>query len=356
MSVRVSVVVPVYNAEKYLKECFDSLVGVVNFNDIEVVAVDDGSVDGSAAICDDYAGRYKNFRVIHQPNGGVSAARNAGIEAAVGEFIGFSDADDYVYPEIYKTLLDSADEYKTDLAVCCFIKELKDGGTQMCGFNPGNKPFYSGDEVIREIVYKAMTDSRFNSVYNKLFSREIIMKNNVRFPRGKKYGEDRDFILSFLSGAEGVSFSNYAGYFYRYVESGAINRARNDYVETLLAQYYADLRSFSVFNIEKSVIEENCGVSLIKGYISAFWIADERSKGKEKINLFRSAADNAGIRDLFEKWYDKTFESELPYNRKIMAAVLDRNVSAINRIIQFHKLSERIKTTLRKFVRRSGKN
>ncbi len=354
MSVRVSVIVPVYNVEKYLRECFDSLAAAVNFNEMEVIAVDDGSVDGSAAICDEYAARYQNFKVIHQQNEGVSAARNAGLAVASGEFIGFSDGDDYVHPEIYKAMLDSADKCGADMAVCCYEKEFQ-GQVIVYHMDFGGKGSYRGDEIVDNIVYRTMESHYFNNVVNKIFSSKIIKDNNIVFPCGKKYGEDRDFVIRFLSFAGCVSFSDYVGYFYREVNSGATNKARNNYVDTLLAQYHADLQSFSEFGIDRSVIEEKCGVALVKNYISVFWIIDQRTGGREKLELFRSVMENAEMTELFLQWYDKTFESEFKYNRNIMKAVRNKNVFMVNRSIRIQKLSERFKIAASRLVGRFKK-
>ena len=101
---QLSVIVPAYNARETLKRCLDSILGQ-SFRDLELIVVDDGSTDETPRICDEYAAADERVRVLHQPNGGVSRARNAGIDAARGERLAFVDADDHLLPEAYETML-----------------------------------------------------------------------------------------------------------------------------------------------------------------------------------------------------------------------------------------------------------
>ena len=103
-SLRISVIVPVYNTEKYLRRCIDSILNQT-YEALEVILVDDGSTDGSGAVCDEYAEKDARVRAIHQKNGGISAARNAGIDAASGQYIAFIDSDDYVTGDMLAELL-----------------------------------------------------------------------------------------------------------------------------------------------------------------------------------------------------------------------------------------------------------
>ena len=113
----ISVIVPVYKVEKYLKRCVDSILAQT-YPCLEVILVDDGSPDGCPAICDEYAREDRRVRVIHKENGGLSDARNAGIDAAKGKFLGFVDSDDYVHPRFYELLLQALKGEGADIAGC----------------------------------------------------------------------------------------------------------------------------------------------------------------------------------------------------------------------------------------------
>ena len=114
---KVSVIVPIYKVEKYIKKCVDSIVGQT-LPDIEIILVDDGSPDDCGAICEGYAKQDLRIKVIHKANEGLSEARNTGINAATSEYIGFVDGDDYVAPDMYEVLYKNITEQNADVAVC----------------------------------------------------------------------------------------------------------------------------------------------------------------------------------------------------------------------------------------------
>ena len=121
MSVKVSVILPVYNASDYLHQCMDSIVGQT-LKDIEIILVDDGSPDNCGKICDEYAAKDTRIKVIHKENGGLSSARNAGMEVAEGEYIGFVDSDDWIESDMYMTLWQKAKDINADLVNCDYFR------------------------------------------------------------------------------------------------------------------------------------------------------------------------------------------------------------------------------------------
>ena len=128
MSPLVSVSVPVYNAEKYLRQCIDSLVNQT-LHDVEFILVDDGSTDSSGGICEEYAARDSRFKVIHQVNGGSASARQTGLDAATGKYIIVCDSDDWVEPNMYERLYKKAEETGADITVCGYYAEYPDGSS-----------------------------------------------------------------------------------------------------------------------------------------------------------------------------------------------------------------------------------
>lgn len=119
-------IIPVYNVEKYLHRCLDSVIAQT-YQNLEIICVDDGSIDESGRICDQYAVRDARIKVIHQENQGLSAARNRGLDAADGEYIAFVDSDDYILEDMYKKMLDKLLNYNVDLCVCQWQYEFSDG-------------------------------------------------------------------------------------------------------------------------------------------------------------------------------------------------------------------------------------
>ena len=140
----ISVIVPVYKVEKYLKRCVDSILAQT-YPCLEVILVDDGSPDGCPAICDEYAREDRRVRVIHKENGGLSDARNAGIDAAKGKFLGFVDSDDYVHPRFYELLLQALKEEGADIAGCDVKKVCKTEKIEEKEQQPIQRTVYSGE-------------------------------------------------------------------------------------------------------------------------------------------------------------------------------------------------------------------
>ena len=119
---KVSIIVPVYNVEKYLRRCIDSILRQT-LTDIEVILVDDGSFDSSGKICEEYARKDSGLRVIHQKNAGVAVARNTGLDIASGDYIAFVDSDDYIEPNMYQSMMQVANQYDCDVVLCDCVKE-----------------------------------------------------------------------------------------------------------------------------------------------------------------------------------------------------------------------------------------
>lgn len=207
MTPTVSVIIPVYNGERFLEKAIASVIGQSVFDRIELILVDDGSTDGSAKICDEYSLRYPSITALHCKNAGVSAARNTGIEQAKGEYIAFLDSDDTYEPEFIEKLLEHSD---CDL-VCCdyFIKNIDEKNLA--------ENFASGKLDRKDFdrkFYEKIIHKEFYSCWNKLYKKNIISKNNVLFPVGIKYAEDMMFVFEYLKHCKDFYFVDEALYFY----------------------------------------------------------------------------------------------------------------------------------------------
>lgn len=190
ISVPVSVSVPVYNTSRYLRKCLDSLMAQ-SLPGIEFVLVDDGSTDDSGKICDEYAALDSRFRVIHQKNGGLSAARQTGLKASRGKYIIVCDSDDWVEPDMYEKLYMEAVRTDADIVMCQFFFEYPDGNSR-----PHVNLFKNleGDEFIKEM----MTASINNASWVKLIRRDLFIKGNVNYEPGINLGEDWLIIYKLL--------------------------------------------------------------------------------------------------------------------------------------------------------------
>ncbi len=171
---KVSIIVPVYNVEKYLGRCLDSLV-MQTLEDIEIICVNDGSPDNSLAILEEYAAKDTRIRIINQENAGLSCARNAGLQIAQGEYIAFVDSDDWVDLDFFKKLYDTAKKHDTDIAVAGIMRLHKFGKkfylkfTEEIVTNDLNKKFELCDVPDRSYVW------------NKIYKKEVLLNNNIKF-------------------------------------------------------------------------------------------------------------------------------------------------------------------------------
>ena len=175
----VSVIIPVYGVERYLRQCLDSVVGQT-YENLEILVIDDGSIDQSGVIADEYARKDQRVQVIHQENAGLSAARNTGLAKATGEYIICIDSDDFLRTDMLEKLYFAMEETNSDIAVCDYCR--LEGERQIpVSILPGGSNLLSGEEAFREI----MADRLSSHVWNKLCRAKLY--KDVRFPVGQAY-------------------------------------------------------------------------------------------------------------------------------------------------------------------------
>ena len=196
----ISIIVPIYKAEKYLHRCVDSILAQT-FTDFELILVNDGSPDNSGAICDEYALKDSRVRVFHKENGGVSSARNLGLDNAQGEWITFVDSDDWLKHECLEQLTNQLD---ADMIKCGMESSDRKSSWAI------NSNKYS----VKLFLEKYEKDFIARTSCVTLFKTKLISKFNIRFDEHIRYGEDMIFNLSYLSFSESVRFVNYIGYVY----------------------------------------------------------------------------------------------------------------------------------------------
>ena len=212
----ISVIVPVYNAEAYIHRCIKSLLAQT-FDDFEVILVDDGSLDGSGDICDDYARKNSRVRVFHKENGGVASARQLGVDKARGEYTIHTDPDDWVEPTMLEELYYRAKTETADMVICDFLVEEKEGSIYRVQ-QPTNN---SADVVLEELLLYRL----HGSLCNKLIRRECYTLYNIAFVKGLNYCEDYLVCVKLLQKGIKVAYLNKAFYHYdQIVNSGSITR------------------------------------------------------------------------------------------------------------------------------------
>ncbi|NHC43501.1 glycosyltransferase [Bacillus sp. MM2020_1] len=205
MKTAISIIVPVYNTEPFLKKCLDSILSQT-FKDFELIIINDGSTDKSGSICDEFALKDKRVKVIHKENGGLSSARNTGIRIAEGEFLGFVDSDDYLEKEMYKVLYTLCKKTNSDIAICKFSREVK-GKLQK---EPNNELILemNHDDALRNLFKGVLY--RF-SVCNKLFKKACF--DDIIFPEGRVH-EDLSTTYKLFAKSNKAVYTSYPGYVY----------------------------------------------------------------------------------------------------------------------------------------------
>ena len=203
----ISVIVPVYKVEAYLDQCVQSIVSQT-YTDLEIILVDDGSPDRCPAMCDAWAERDSRIKVIHKENGGPSDARNAGMAAAKGSFIGFVDSDDIISPDMYQVLLSLMEQDDSDIAACG-IKQFGEENIPPHRITPSGKYSFNTEDALRELIREQHLKQ---PVWYKLYRRTTII--NIPFPVGK-YHEDAFWSYQAIGAARRVSVVDFPYYLYR---------------------------------------------------------------------------------------------------------------------------------------------
>ena len=202
---KISVIVPLYNVEKYAKRCIESVL-TQTFNDYELILVDDGSNDNTGKICDQYAAKDSRIKVIHKKNGGVSSARNEGLDAAQGEWITFLDADDWIEPNFFQIINnDSIDSIDWIFAQW---RTVWDNGLPSEIYDHKTELELKNWNDIKNIWDKMANVDICRCPWGKFFRRSIIEENKLRFDNTLKYGEDTVFNYQFLTKINGLSLNS----------------------------------------------------------------------------------------------------------------------------------------------------
>lgn len=299
MDKKISIVVPVYNGEKYISKCLDSLINQ-SYKNIEIIIINDGSNDNTEKICNKYKEIDSRIKVISIENGGVSKARNIGIENATGQFLMFCDSDDYVAKDWCKLLLEN---YKENNLILCDYYNVIDNEVKEFDYE---RP--KVDSVISKANFFKLKLYGINVPWNKIYSLEIIKNNNIRFDEEISLGEDLRFNIKYLDAISGnINFIKERLYFYTLSREDCLtNRIYKDYDIQCLEQYkfvksYMDIlgtRDCEVWNI----FYNNIFVELVNSFNMNLLLKDisfmKRIKKNSRImktSEYKICAQNADI-------------------------------------------------------------
>ncbi len=298
----ITLIIPVYNVERYLKECLDSAVGQT-YDNLKIIIVDDGSTDSSGAVCDEYAAKYPHITMFHTPNGGLAAARNLGLDNLdpLTEYVAFLDSDDWLEPEALQRLLEAAEESGADMVSCEYFFETP-GGRQ-----PAHPPFpkalLTGDEKLRRYI---KMDSLNALAWNKLCKAELFA--DVRYPEGmlmedvavtyrlilraKKVALIPDVLFHYLMRQNSLSRSHTVK---RWTDSWTIIRQKN----STMSEFISDVDCHRI-------MESDCFVAIFVMWVSlGGFTREERQTAKTAVEEMKRFAAERRRNVLSGKGYSK---------------------------------------------------
>lgn len=315
----ISVIVPIYKVENYIRKCIESILNQ-SYRDIEVILVDDGSIDSCPEICDEYAKKDSRVKVIHKTNGGLMSARQAGVQAATGDYVGFVDGDDWLQTDMYEKVFGAISKYAPDMVVCEFFNAFenkKEVSSQIL-----KKPFYVKQELEKEIYPKMLYSGRyydfgiFPCCWAKVYKKELLKKHLLTVTTKIKMGEDAAFTYPCLLDSSTVCYIDEPLYNYRITSQSMSNAYDSDLENTILIPY----------EILKSCFEKYRNKSLdyqldnYLFYLLNIILRNESSRENKKgatgtIKTLKGFASNSDIENML-----KTSDfSSLPIRKKIIA-------------------------------------
>lgn len=305
----ISIIIPIYNVEKYLERCLESVI-CQTYRNLEIILINDGSTDNSSKICDKYAKKDHRIIVIHKENGGVSSARNRGIELAKGEYIGFVDSDDYIEPNMYEELYNEAVISDADIVMANYI--VKTGKNEKKHFVDKGK-----DVLNKEKFYDNLLDNYFQGYLpTKLFNRRIIFSKNELILLNDTINiyEDLLFLANIAKNGNKFVFINKYLYNYCIRLDSAYNRYRSNYNSKQLSVLNAMDEMLKIAQQEavQTVLKyKKAYLAVALQLLEQYYISDEVKEKDEKY-----------IKDCAKKYYKEILRSrEILFNQKVIIMI-----------------------------------
>lgn len=297
MDEKISVIIPIYNVETYLTKCIDSVLNQT-YQNLEIILVNDGSTDGCKRICDEYGRKYqKKIKVIHKKNGGLSSARNAGLDVAEGKLVAFVDSDDYIEPGMLEQLYKALIAYEADMSLCnlkvVFASQFKDKKHRELTVKWECMEQCNYWEKIFEPDY-----ARFVVAWNKLYRKKIWEK--LRYPNGK-INEDEFVLHEIVSQCDKIVYSSYVGYNYVQRNGSIMSQKKQKPNFDLFDAWIERIAYFD--SIER---KELCRKNLVL-YVEALVYIYNLCRTKEEKEKFQQYYDT--YQTLYRKHRDGTFVS-----------------------------------------------
>lgn len=287
----ISIIVPIYNVEKYLSRCIDSILNQ-SFTDLEIILVNDGSTDNCGKICDEYKLIDDRIKVIHKINGGLSDARNVGIAVAKGKYIMFVDSDDFIDSNMCKILLEQMKLYNVDIVSCNFFFSYNNGIKKINNQSIKTLTVLNNLEMIKKYFCNYSVD--LNVVWNKLYKKELFTKYNIVFPKGYIH-EDNFIIYKLYYKSKKICIMNDILYFY---EQRNNSIAKNISSKNIFSQLEC-IKDYSLFAKEHNDIKKYLNIGCRSLYLNCINIIIKNKKLRYLKKNIDYVGKNIFSRDIF---------------------------------------------------------
>ena len=322
---KISVIVPVYNVEKYIRQCLDSVVNQT-LKDIEIIIIIDGSTDGSEHIAKEFAETCSNITLIKTENRGLAAARNEGIKQAKGSYLSFVDSDDWIDLNMLEEMYSSATEHQTDIVACNFVFEYENGP---CDVQPDmqSKLITDRNDAFHDVL---LSQNMNNCAWNKIYKRSLFDDTDIRFTEGR-YFEDLYPMLQWINLCNTIYLTNKPFYHYR--------RSRTGSITAKFSQKHIDDYSFLTENVQNWLSSNHLSDKFQTEFSTcAFRIYNQLmfnvffTKVKNRYSLYKQVVAKFLKQNYFT--YDNVIQSEK--NKFLLISVLRKtNKGKIGRAVSF---------------------
>ncbi len=339
MSALVSIIIPVYNVEKYLPRCIESVL-MQSYENFELILVNDGSKDKSGWICDYYEVKDARIQVIHTINRGVSSARNIGMEKATAKYVMFIDSDDWIPSNALQVLVEKMETYPIEMAVGTLENRSKTIAVN--SFNDSIVDLFGGDTDVTGIL------PRLTPPVNKLFLKSIIDEKQIRYPLEVKCGEDALFVYSYLQHCTKIYTSSQVTYYYNRLGEGTATQKKFD---KIIEWKLAILQNFQSL-LNKFPIEENQKLQVLDreacfevSFCIRMWMGIVHGRKKAMHERIRECLTRFEPYLLWDGGYRRRYEVE------IKDVIYTKDVAEIFRVYKRDMRKQNVRAKIRKFIK-----
>ncbi|WP_165930165.1 glycosyltransferase family 2 protein [Flavobacterium ranwuense] len=341
--IKVSVIIPVYNAEEFLADCIQSLISQT-LEECEFIFVNDGSTDSSQQIIKQFQEKDHRIILINQENVGRSAARNIGIIDATGRYIGFVDSDDFVLEEMFENLYNRATEFDTDIVISNYFLGRDDKYIIKNAIFPVNI-LYDQNFIQKNVIPNLLEREDLFAVWNKIYKRELIISHSIVFPN--EYEEDQMFNLWVFNTVSNVLFIDYAGYFYREVFNGVSkNIFKIDYFGIARQKLHVDYKKRYNLTIPYGEFEKLKAIRFIqKVFYLLFKYATAEISFSDKLKKIQIMVFDPEVNMLSKKYHKDILKNQGIFEALVLKIIKNKSVAGLYLLVLAVKLTYHPKTS-----------